>query len=48
MVGGSVPFIDEIIINLSLMNKILFFDEQQRILGAEAGTLLMDIEKFVF
>jgi FAD/FMN-containing dehydrogenase len=48
LVGGSVPFIDEIIINLSLMKSILFFDEHQRIIGAEAGTLLMEIEKFVF
>lgn len=27
LVGASVPLYDEIIINMSLMNKVLYFDE---------------------
>ena len=33
LVGGSVPVFDEIIINMSNMNKVLFFDEIQRVVG---------------
>lgn len=29
LVGGSVPCHDEIIINMCLMDKIMFFDETQ-------------------
>lgn len=45
LVGGSVPCFDEIIINMSNMNKILFFDETQRVVGVEAGVVLLDLEK---
>jgi FAD/FMN-containing dehydrogenase len=40
LVGGSVPVFDEIVINLSRMNKIHSFDEVSGILVADAGVIL--------
>lgn len=40
LVGGSVPVFDEIVINLSRMNKIHSFDEVSGILVADAGVVL--------
>jgi D-lactate dehydrogenase (cytochrome) len=45
LVGGSVPVFDEIIINMSNMNKVLFFDEIQRVVAVEAGEILLELEK---
>jgi FAD/FMN-containing dehydrogenase len=40
LVGGSVPVFDEIIINMSRMNNIRFFDEVSGTLVADAGCIL--------
>lgn len=40
LVGGSVPVFDEIVINLTRMNKIQSFDEVSGILVADAGVIL--------
>ncbi|KAK5019893.1 hypothetical protein BJ546DRAFT_975601 [Cryomyces antarcticus] len=40
LVGGSVPVFDEIVINLSRMNNIRFFDEVSGVLVADAGVIL--------
>ncbi|KAI9109633.1 hypothetical protein K1719_019263 [Acacia pycnantha] len=47
LVGGSVPVSDEVIINLSLMNKILSFDKVSGILVCEAGCILENIITFL-
>ncbi|KAK4262111.1 hypothetical protein QN277_027712 [Acacia crassicarpa] len=47
LVGGSVPVCDEVIINLSLMNKILSFDKVSGILVCEAGCILENIITFL-
>jgi len=46
-VGGSVPVHDEIILNLSKMNKILKFDNKTRILTAESGVILEEASNYV-
>jgi (R)-2-hydroxyglutarate---pyruvate transhydrogenase len=40
LVGGSVPVFDEIVVNLSRMNKIHSFDDISGILVADAGVIL--------
>ncbi|QDS68868.1 hypothetical protein FKW77_007510 [Venturia effusa] len=40
LVGGSVPVFDEIVINLTRMNKIQSFDDVSGILVADAGVIL--------
>jgi len=40
LVGGSVPVFDEIVLNLSRMNRIRSFDEVSGILVADAGVVL--------
>ncbi|CAP69035.1 uncharacterized protein PODANS_7_9950 [Podospora anserina S mat+] len=47
LVGGSVPVFDEIVINMSRMNKIIEFDEVSGILVAEAGTILEVADQFL-
>ncbi|KAH9618100.1 hypothetical protein KSS87_010114 [Heliosperma pusillum] len=47
LVGGSVPVFDEVIVNLSSMNKILSFDKVSGILVCEAGCILENLESFV-
>ncbi|XP_074295169.1 D-2-hydroxyglutarate dehydrogenase, mitochondrial-like [Silene latifolia] len=47
LVGGSVPVFDEVIVNLSAMNKILSFDKVSGILVCEAGCILENLESFV-
>ncbi|XP_028774620.1 D-2-hydroxyglutarate dehydrogenase, mitochondrial [Neltuma alba] len=47
LVGGSVPVFDEVIINLSLMNKIISFDKVSGILVCEAGCILENIIAFL-
>ncbi|CAH2076470.1 unnamed protein product [Thlaspi arvense] len=47
LVGGSVPVFDEVIINLSLMNKVLAFDEVSGILVCEAGCILENLATFL-
>lgn len=40
MVGGFVLVFDEIVINMSCMNKIIEFDEVSGILVVEVGIIL--------
>ena len=43
LVGGSQPIFDEVILNMSSMNKILNFDESYGIVTAETGAILGDL-----
>uniref|UniRef100_A0A7C9F3D8 FAD-binding PCMH-type domain-containing protein n=2 Tax=Opuntia streptacantha TaxID=393608 RepID=A0A7C9F3D8_OPUST len=47
LVGGSVPVFDEVIINMSLMNKIISLDKVSGILVCEAGCILENLESFL-
>lgn len=47
LVGGSVPVFDEVIINTSLMNKIVSFDKVSGILVCEAGCILENLISFL-
>lgn len=47
LVGGSVPLFDEIVINLSRMNKIRFFDEVSGTLIVDAGCILENVDHFL-
>ncbi|KAL2124042.1 hypothetical protein VTJ04DRAFT_407 [Mycothermus thermophilus] len=47
LVGGSVPVFDEIVINMSRMNKILSFDEVSGILVVEAGCILEVADQYL-
>lgn len=47
LVGGSVPVYDEIVINLSRMNKIRSFDEVSGILVVDAGVILEVADNFL-
>ena len=46
MVGGGVPSHDEVIINMSRMNKIKDFDESFGIVSTEAGCILSDLQDY--
>lgn len=43
LVGGSTPIFDEVILNMSNMNKIKHFDASYGIITAEAGAILGDM-----
>ena len=43
LVGGCVPIEGGVVIDLTLMNKIINFDQENLVLEVEAGVLLMDI-----
>ena len=47
LVGGSVPVFDEIVINLSRMNKIRSFDDVSGTLVADAGVILEVADNFL-
>lgn len=47
LVGGSVPVFDEIVINMSRMNKIRSFDEVSGALVADAGVILEVADSFL-
>lgn len=47
LVGGCVPTEGGIVLDLTLMNKILELDEENLTLTVEAGVLLMDIYDYV-
>ena len=47
LVGAAVPLKGGIVIDLSLMNKILEIDDENLTLTVEPGVLLMEISKFV-
>ncbi|KAK7510424.1 uncharacterized protein IWZ02DRAFT_492426 [Phyllosticta citriasiana] len=47
LVGGSVPVFDEIVLNMSRMNKIRSFDETSGILVADAGVILEVADNFL-
>ncbi|KAK9249312.1 hypothetical protein V1506DRAFT_525557 [Lipomyces tetrasporus] len=47
LVGGSVPVFDEIVISMSLMNKIRSFDEVSGILVADAGCILETTDQYL-
>jgi len=47
LVGGSVPVFDEIILNLSNMNRIRNFDEKSGIVTCEGGIVLEALSNFV-
>ena len=47
LVGGSVPVFDEIVLNMSRMNRIVEFDEVSGTLVAEAGVILEVADQFL-
>ncbi|TPX09068.1 uncharacterized protein E0L32_001670 [Thyridium curvatum] len=47
LVGGSVPVFDEIILNLSRMNRIESFDERSGVLVADAGVILEVADQYL-
>ncbi|KAL9083885.1 MAG: hypothetical protein Q9165_008355 [Trypethelium subeluteriae] len=47
LVGGSVPVFDEIVINLSRMNRIRSFDEVSGVFVADAGVILEVADNFL-
>lgn len=47
LVGGSVPVFDEVVLNMSAMNKILSFDEVSGVLVCQAGCILQTLEEHV-
>lgn len=47
LVGGSVPVFDEVIVNMSSMNKVISFDKVSGILVCEAGCILENLESFL-
>ncbi|KAI0511307.1 hypothetical protein KFK09_011933 [Dendrobium nobile] len=47
LVGGSVPVYDEVIINLSTMDKIISLDKVNGILICEAGCILENLNSFL-
>ena len=47
LVGGSVPVFDEIVINLSYLDKVRSFDETSGVLVADAGLVLQVAEEHV-
>jgi D-2-hydroxyglutarate dehydrogenase len=47
LVGGSNPVHDEVILNLSLMDKVLGFDSGFSILSCEAGCVLEDLQNYL-
>ena len=47
LVGGSVPVYDEIVINMSRMNRIRSFDETSGIIVVDAGCVLEVVDKYL-
>lgn len=47
LVGGSVPVFDEIILNLSNLNKIRSFDETSGIITIDSGCILQTVDDFL-
>ncbi|KAL3281914.1 hypothetical protein HHI36_005118 [Cryptolaemus montrouzieri] len=47
LVGGSVPVFDEVILSMSLMNKIISLDETAGILTCEAGCVLENLDNYL-
>ncbi|KAH8151047.1 uncharacterized protein LAJ45_04748 [Morchella importuna] len=47
LVGGSVPIFDEIVINLSALNKIRSFDAVSGVLTADAGVILEVADQYL-
>ncbi|KAK6372369.1 D-lactate ferricytochrome c oxidoreductase [Lithohypha guttulata] len=47
LVGGSVPVFDEVVINLTRMNKIRSFDEVSGILVVDAGVIMENADNFL-
>ncbi|XP_035215514.1 D-2-hydroxyglutarate dehydrogenase, mitochondrial-like isoform X2 [Stegodyphus dumicola] len=47
LVGGSIPIFDEIVISMSLMNKVLDFDDNSGTLQCQSGCVLESLENFV-
>ncbi|KAL1880670.1 D-lactate ferricytochrome c oxidoreductase [Diaporthe australafricana] len=47
LVGGSVPVFDEIVINMSRMNKVRSFDEVSGVLTADAGAVLEVVDNYL-
>ena len=47
LVGGSVPVFDEIIINMSMMNKIRSFDRVSGSLVCDAGCILETVDAYL-
>ncbi|KAF2717500.1 actin interacting protein 2 [Polychaeton citri CBS 116435] len=47
LVGGSVPVFDEIVVNLSRMNKVRSFDDVSGIFVADAGVILETADNYL-
>lgn len=47
LVGGSVPIFDEIVLSLSLLNKVRSFDEVSGILKCDAGLILENADNYL-
>ncbi|KAI1918446.1 D-lactate ferricytochrome c oxidoreductase [Ophidiomyces ophidiicola] len=47
LVGGGVPVFDEIVVNMSRMNRIRSFDENSGVVSVDAGVILETAEKYL-
>ncbi|WEW56231.1 D-lactate ferricytochrome c oxidoreductase [Emydomyces testavorans] len=47
LVGGGVPVFDEIVVNMSRMNRIRSFDENSGVISVDAGVILEVAEKYL-
>jgi len=47
LVGGSVPVFDEIILNLSKMNRIIHYDLEEATIYCEAGCILQNLNDYL-
>eukprot|EP00053_Salpingoeca_punica_P018933 m.188378 g.188378 ORF g.188378 m.188378 type:complete len:509 (+) comp17535_c3_seq8:93-1619(+) len=47
LVGGSVPVFDEIVLSMSLMNRIISLDETAGVLQCQAGCVLENVDKYL-
>lgn len=47
LVGGSVPYYDELILSMERMNQIIEFDETNDIITTEAGVVLEVMNQYL-
>ena len=47
LVGGGVPIHDEVVISLKKMNKIKEYDVNTRVITAESGCILTELNSYL-
>jgi D-2-hydroxyglutarate dehydrogenase len=47
LVGGSVPVYDEVVVSTRLMNQVISLDKDSRILSAQSGCILQNLDDYV-